>query len=106
MHRPAADPHPPATWRDGSRPPAAEGWYTDPAGRHPLRWWDGVAWTEEVRTRSGTLRRSPLPPGCDAPPPASALAPATEPDIGPRWALPLIGMTLIVVAVWLLAAWG
>ena len=26
------------------------GWYPDPVGDHDLRWWDGSAWTETVRT--------------------------------------------------------
>jgi hypothetical protein len=27
---------------------APPGWYTDPSGIGPLRWWDGAAWTEHV----------------------------------------------------------
>jgi len=36
------------------RPPASAdasllpGYYTDPAGRHLQRWWDGSAWTNHV----------------------------------------------------------
>lgn len=26
----------------------APGWYSDPSGRHALRWWDGAVWTERV----------------------------------------------------------
>jgi Protein of unknown function (DUF2510) len=26
----------------------APGWYSDPTGRHALRWWNGAAWTERV----------------------------------------------------------
>src|SRR5215208_1073975 len=26
----------------------APGWYSDPTGRHALRWWDGAAWTQRV----------------------------------------------------------
>ena len=29
--------------------PAA--WYADPAGSGGLRWWDGIAWSEHVRTQ-------------------------------------------------------
>lgn len=31
-------------------------WHPDPSGRHRLRWWDGVRWTDNVsdRGRSGT----------------------------------------------------
>jgi hypothetical protein len=31
-------------------------WYPDPAGQHPLRWWDGTAWTDRVSDGP------PLPP--------------------------------------------
>lgn len=30
-------------------PVAAAGWYADPVGMAPLRWWDGSAWTAETR---------------------------------------------------------
>lgn len=30
------------------RPLAPAGWLADPAGRHELRYWDGVAWTAHV----------------------------------------------------------
>lgn len=37
----------------GGVPPAASstapGWYADPYGQAPLRWWDGAAWSEHVR---------------------------------------------------------
>ena len=26
-------------------PVVAAGWYADPWGRAPLRWWDGTAWS-------------------------------------------------------------
>lgn len=32
-------------------PPA--GWYTDPSGRHRARYWDGAAWTDQVRDDIG-----------------------------------------------------
>lgn len=65
------------------------GWYVDPAGAHGSRWWNGSAWTDQVRE---------APPGDDPPPP-----PATD---GPS-ALPLsmsgrnrrIGLLAIVVLV-------
>ena len=31
-------------------PPAAPVWHRDPSGRHELRYWDGVSWTEHVST--------------------------------------------------------
>jgi hypothetical protein len=33
-------------------PAVPAGWYTDPAGRFELRYWDGTAWTEHV-SRAG-----------------------------------------------------
>lgn len=40
-----------------------EGWYPDPSGRHPDRWWDGTGWTKWVRDRPGGTRSEdpPLP---------------------------------------------
>jgi Protein of unknown function (DUF2510) len=37
-------------------PAPAEGWYPDPSGRHPDRWWNGTAWTRWVRDRPGGTR--------------------------------------------------
>jgi hypothetical protein len=31
-------------------PPANAGWYADPWHRYPQRYWNGTAWTENVRT--------------------------------------------------------
>jgi Protein of unknown function (DUF2510) len=48
------------------------GWYPDPFGRFPTRWWDGEAWTAyaadgEVRWDATSLRQEPprpaTPPG-------------------------------------------
>jgi hypothetical protein len=33
-----------------------EGWYHDPLGRHPDRWWDGATWTQWVRDKPGGTR--------------------------------------------------
>jgi hypothetical protein len=36
------------TWAQGAAP---AGWFTDPGGRHELRYWDGQQWTEHVSDR-------------------------------------------------------
>ncbi len=41
-----------------SEKPAQPSWQSDPFGRHELRWWDGAAWTEKVRS-SGTTGIDP-----------------------------------------------
>lgn len=50
----------------------APGWHPDPLRRHPLRYWDGDAWTAYV-SAGGSPFRDPL--GMEAPPPGQA---ATE----------------------------
>lgn len=35
------------------------GWYTDPAGRHDYRYWDGTAWTAQVSDRGVTATDAP-----------------------------------------------
>lgn len=47
--QPATAPTTPAA---PTSPSVPAGWYTDPAGRYELRYWDGSAWTEHV-SRSG-----------------------------------------------------
>ena len=37
-----------------SEKPAPPSWQSDPFGRHELRWWDGEAWTEKVRSAGTT----------------------------------------------------
>ena len=44
---PLAPPAPPAAVVYPA-PPAAPVWHRDPSGRHELRYWDGVRWTEHV----------------------------------------------------------
>lgn len=44
----------------------AQEWLPDPTGRHQLRWWDGVEWTEHVSDDGDTATD---PPGADLPPP-------------------------------------
>jgi membrane protease YdiL (CAAX protease family) len=41
-------------------PPA--GWYRDPAGQFPQRYWDGERWTDGVSDKQGSVSQSPLPP--------------------------------------------
>lgn len=36
-----------------STPPAPPGWYPDPGAAHTERWWDGTAWTAQVRRTGG-----------------------------------------------------
>ncbi|HWJ62254.1 MAG TPA: DUF2510 domain-containing protein [Acidimicrobiales bacterium] len=50
-------PPPPAAPKPGQ--PA--GWYTDPAGRHEHRWWDGHRWTDAVST-AGVTATDPAGP--------------------------------------------
>lgn len=33
-----------------ARPPTGA-WHSDPSGRHELRWWDGIRWTDTVSDR-------------------------------------------------------
>lgn len=40
----------------------AGGWYPDPTGRFPARWWDGSRWTEHVTTADGERRTDPPVP--------------------------------------------
>ena len=43
-------PAPPAPVAQYPAPPAPPVWHRDPTGRHELRYWDGVSWTEHVTT--------------------------------------------------------
>jgi hypothetical protein len=57
-------------------PSPTRGWYPDPAGSQPLRWWDGESWTSIVAPDSFVsqqgidLERLPIPTGTpiDRPP--------------------------------------
>lgn len=63
-----------------SPPPA--GWYPDPSGRFPFRYWDGARWTEH--TDQGTAPSPPVAPFVPAPPqPAAPLAyaPSSNPGV-------------------------
>ena len=54
-----------------SAPPAA--WAADPTGRHQLRWWDGMQWTEHYAPNPRPPVAPPLPP---APQPTPTALPA------------------------------
>lgn len=43
-----------------SSPSAMGQWAADPYGRYPLRYWDGVNWTENVRTSAGDTSADPV----------------------------------------------
>lgn len=45
----------------GDAPRAQPGWYDDPAGGDGKRYWDGVAWTDDVPPTAG---RNPWTVGC------------------------------------------
>lgn len=51
----------------------APGWYPDPAAEDSIRYWDGDAWTDQVRPKPGAL-----PPG-----PPSMGTPASDPWVQP-----------------------
>lgn len=42
-----------------SSAPSAAGWHGDPTGRNEARYWDGAAWTTQVRT-DGVKSNDPL----------------------------------------------
>lgn len=92
----------------GSRkaPDPAAGWYPDPVGRDVQRWWDGSAWTDEVQTRGTYRRQRPLPRGTRCLPPAPHEPSDADHASAPSWGQMLIGVTLLVIAAWLLSAWG
>lgn len=64
---------------------ARPGWYPDPAGRFPQRFFDGHGWNERVRTAEG-LRFDPPPPTAEPPTGSPLSAPPTAtapiPDLG------------------------
>ncbi len=62
------------------------GWYDDPTGEAPQRWWDGERWTEHVSS-PGTPAVPPAPtPPAPTPP---APAPPPGPGVGATVAAPL-----------------
>ena len=83
--------------------PAAD-WYPDPAGRHELRYWDGLAWTGKVSDRG-----QPAVDPIEAPPSQSTVAMPVAPAArkrlsgGTKRLVALGAVVLILVA---LGAWG
>src|SRR5262245_57105928 len=66
---------------DGLTPPPASvpaGWYPDAAQPGQLRWWNGIAWTDDVQPLA------PMPP----PPPVASMATAGPAESDP-WSAPL-----------------
>ncbi|WTF84412.1 DUF2510 domain-containing protein [Micromonospora globbae] len=65
------------------------GWYPDPSGRQPLRWFDGGRWTAHVIDVRQQPQVDPLPdhpvtpPGPPGPPPQVSIAPAPAPGQPP-----------------------
>jgi hypothetical protein len=55
--------------------PTEAGWLPDPSGGHEYRYWDGVAWTDNV-SDGGTTSTDPMPAAVPEP----ATGPATEPS--------------------------
>lgn len=62
-----------------SSPPGR--WTADPTGRFPQRFWDGVAWTDQVALVDGTPALDPTPAG-DHPAPGIAAAPPAPDTTG------------------------
>ncbi|GGM21455.1 hypothetical protein GCM10011608_02630 [Micromonospora sonchi] len=56
------------------------GWYPDPSGRYPLRWFDGTLWTPQVLDGWQRPVVDPLPPAAEAasPPAPAPTPPATD----------------------------
>jgi len=99
--------------RDGHPQP---GWYADPLARHDARWWDGGAWTIEVRDATARATPSPRTVAMPAPTPVPT---AVRLDRGPYPSDPyerfgtwfLLGMIPVLMAFlayssWLLAGAG
>ena len=53
-----------------------EGWYRDPSGRFPDRWWNGSAWTKWTRDQPGGTRFEDAPSAHPAPVAGSASPPS------------------------------
>ncbi len=93
------------------------GWYTDPAGRHEYRYWDGANWTAQVSdggvTASDSLESPPTPTytppprlsqgRAEPPPPA---APASPRRRRRRWAVLVIALVVLLGLVIGLVIWA
>lgn len=60
--------------RHASAHTAAPGWYPDPAGTSPWRWWDGRQWSQETGAEQSTAAHAPpesAPPATPSSPPST-----------------------------------
>jgi hypothetical protein len=63
-------------------PPIPAGWYRDPAGSDQLRWWDGVAWTNNLAPRP-VPAPTPVAPTPVVPTPTVGGSPGFTPGLTP-----------------------
>lgn len=89
------------------------GWYTDPAGRHEYRYWDGVNWTAQVSDTGVTASDSLESPPAPAPPPPQGLAEPRPPAAAApprrrrrRWAGLVIALIVVLGLVIGLVIWA
>lgn len=96
------------------------GWYDDPTGESPQRWWDGERWTEHVSGTSapaappaptppppgpgadpGATMAAPLPPSAPAPAPGfpTAAPAAASSGGGSKAPLLILGAVVLVIAI-------
>ena len=80
------------TGMDGARP--AAGWYPDPWGTAPLRWWDGEAWAAAVSQHGADAPPPPRPPP-EGPP--SIDARATGMAIGAYFAAGVLAAVVFIL---------
>jgi hypothetical protein len=92
---------------------APAGWYADPLGRAPLRWWDGRGWSDRLADQSGRTWADPSWIHAAPPPPPGIGAPTPSAGRGGRWhATPLVVASLVLcfpiglLLVWTHPAWS
>jgi hypothetical protein len=76
----------------GHDPTSPADWYSDPAGRHEYRYWDGSTWTDQV-SDAGTVGTDPL-----GPPTVPASAAAKRPT-STVWVMVAVVVGVAVLAV-------